>query len=520
MTRPLEAGDGRIKVLWLDDTIDRIAPWGGEARDYEPWFSLVYASHPKDVQELVDEYSGDGPRADCELDHAGTPGVAVRQYDAPRMPFDVYLVDFRMCDNIDEGCSIEEHIEEGLHAPSAGFLVGMLTALRWPKHPQAIIPYSGYDEEFGQIWRLTSRFCPPVIDVLWDDSVTKGSRNQRALLKLIPRQCREALLSAIRNNAATLPLSERDRWHANLEGGKRQIPADEEILIAGEYGVRPFLIGALFHDHLDEGEGKVPAKPVREWLKKLPVTDPLEPQARRLAEFYWNMRWNEVSEDIYTFARAMKDGKKIEDLPDQPPSIPWLCSRTHKGDTADESIRRLRLAVLFLILREHEYRVRSRRIRGDVSQPCRNLMRRISYDLDSMEEVLESLREESWSNGYAEGYNDLIAEFLTVLRNWPKNAFRGIIQDWDLDVSEAEVVRLVDPFPPTWDITMSLDKASKIGKGLSRLRLDGVPALDVKALLGGDASCLTPSELLCARQFARELSLSETDWPRWLRGGE
>jgi hypothetical protein len=511
MTRPLEPGDGRLKVLWLDDTIDRIAPWEGEARDYEPWFSLVYASHPAEVRELVEASEYDG----LERARLG------KLYDAPGMPFDAYLVDFRMCDSIDEGCSIQAHIDDGLHAPSAGFLVGMLTALRWPKHPQAIIPYSGYDEEFGQIWRLSSYFCPPAISVLWDDSVTKGSRSQRALLRLLPRQCRAAILASTEHGAVCVPLKERDRWSAMLEeGGGAPIPAEERIHTTGEYGARPYLIGALFHDHLDEESGTVSAKPVAGWLSKLPVTDPIEPEARRLAEFYWKMRRSEASEYIHEFARALKEGKRIEGLPEDPPSFPWLCSWKEKGPSKDDSIRRIRLALLFLILREHEHRVRRRHGQKGISEACRRLLSLISYDVESMEDLLEALRHEAWAAGYADRYHDLIAEFLQVMRDRPSIPLSGVAQDWDLDVSEADVVRLVDPFPQSWDVRPSLDNASKLGKGLSRLDVGDIPSLDVKALLIGDGSSLTPSELMCARRFAREMPLSETEWPRWLRGGE
>ena len=53
---------------------------------------------------------------------------------------------------------------------------------------------------------------------------------------------------------------------------------------------------------------------------------------------------------------------------------------------------------------------------------------------------------------------------------------------------------------------------------MTRLDMDGVPTLDVRALLSGDASSLTPAELLCAKGFAREMMPSEEDWPSWLRG--
>ena len=508
ITRPLEAGDGRIKVLWLDDTIERIAPWGSARLDYEPWFSMVYATHPSDVSDLVRQSA----RVGGERSYSGL------QYKAPGVPFDVYLLDFRMCDKVDDGCLLEEHLEAGLHAPSAGFLVGMLTALRWPNHAQAIIPSSGYAEEFGQIWRLAEQFCPPSVHVLWDDSVTKGRRSQESLMRLLPQQCRGALRVSMEAQAVCLPLKERDRWEALLQvNDDSSVRADEMIYLTGDYGVRPYLIGALFHDHLDEENLTVPVQPIRDWISELPVADSIETEARRLAEFYWKMRWTDISRSVYAVGRERRNGRKIPGLPEKPASYPWLCSKMR----SDKSKRRNRLAILFLLLRDHDYRVKRRLHRDGLSDACKRLLKMITYDLESIEDLLEDLRTQAWAHGYAEMYNDLIAEFLEFVGDLPFiDPIREIFDDWDLDVSEADVVRLLDPLPPTWDVPISLDVAKKIGKGLTHLNIGDTPTLAVKALLAGDGSSMTPTELFCARRFARELQLAEVDWPEWLRGGE
>ncbi|MBN1859727.1 hypothetical protein JW848_11085 [Candidatus Bipolaricaulota bacterium] len=512
MTRPLAAGDGRLKVLWLDDMIDRIAPWHAAAADYEPWFSLVYATHPSDVSDLVHESIRQG------VGNSKCWPI----YNAPGMPYDAYVVDFRMCDRIDEGCTLSEHIEGGLHAPSAGFLVGVLTALRWPRHPQAIIPYSGYDEEFGQIWRLMKQFCPSTISVLWDDSVTKGSRSQRELLDLIPKQCREALQLSVKKQIACMPLKERDRWENLLEAGDSEpIPADEQICLTSDYGARSYLVGALFYDHMDRQNRTVPADFVREWVSMLPVADPLEIEARKLAEFYWKLRCNEKSRDIYTIARALKDGKDIPGLPEKPPSCSWLCHWKVKGDGRETSVRMIRLALLFLMLREHECRVNRKRYQEGLSEDCRRLLGMIRYDRERMEDLLEDLGRAAALNKCYDRYLDLIEEFLAFLRGMKLiGSLDDIFDGLDLDLSEADVVRLVDPFPQTWDICTSLDESQKIGKGLTRLELDDAASLNVKALLNGDGSTLNTTERICARRYAAELPLPEEDWPQWLRGGE
>jgi hypothetical protein len=122
-------------------------------------------------------------------------------------------------------------------------------------------------------------------------------------------------------------------------------------------------------------------------------------------------------------------------------------------------------------------------------------------------------------SGCLDKYHDLIGEFLEFVESGVlTDPIRGIVADRDLDLTELDMVPLVDPFPTAWDGALSLDEGSKIGKGLSRLDMGDVPTLDVRGLLSGDASSLTPAELLCAKGFARELMPSEEDWPIWLRG--
>jgi hypothetical protein len=512
MTTPLKAGDGRLKVLWLDDTIDRIAPWSGAALDFEPWFSLVYATHPDDIRKLIEDSASPCTRSD-----GGQP-----LYDLGDAPFDAYLVDFRLCDKIDDGCMKEDHLEAGLHAPSAGLLVGILAALRWPAHPQALIPYSGYDEEFGQIWRLTQQFCPPAISVLWDDSITKGTRDQESLLKLLPVQFRRALSSAARSADVVMPLRERDRLETLLEGvDGGTVAADELVWLSTTCGLRPFLVGALFHDVLDQVNRTVPAAEIRKWISTFPVADAITRQARRLAEFYWRLKCNEVSRDIYSIMRSLRQGADLPGLPSHPPSYPWLCSWKRKGEGRDESVQLIRLAVLCLYLRQHDDRVRRRRQQADIPDDVRNLLLVLRDDERSIEELLGDLENAARMDGCLDRYHELIASFLEFVESGAVvDPIRNVIADREIDVDEYDIVRLVDPFPAAWDGPLSLDESMKVGKGLTRLNMDGVPTLDVKGLLSGDASSLTPAELLCARRYARELMPSDEDWPDWLRFGE
>ena len=155
---PQFAHDGRIKILCLDDEVaDRIAKedhYPDVTKRYSPYFAISGVLSLPDLRDVIAS-SGRYP--------------SKYGYDRIEAPYDVYLLDFRMCDS-KEDCRLREHIESGVHAPAAGLLAGMLTALRWPTHPQAIVPYSGHGlEEIGDVWHLCRGFCPEsihLVDVL------------------------------------------------------------------------------------------------------------------------------------------------------------------------------------------------------------------------------------------------------------------------------------------------------------------------------------------------------------------
>src|SRR5437763_16907196 len=94
----------KIRVLWLDDQVLNVRPHiSGPYADY---FDFEYACGPADV-----------------IDLAGQSG---RNPGGPR--FDVLLTDLCLCTD-HETCGTA-HAGTGTHAPAAGLLIGLLTALR------------------------------------------------------------------------------------------------------------------------------------------------------------------------------------------------------------------------------------------------------------------------------------------------------------------------------------------------------------------------------------------------------
>jgi hypothetical protein len=508
LTPPLAANDGRIKVLWIDDHFDELIPPATTL--IRPWFAVQCVCGPADIKSLIDASGAEAVPG---------PGDA---YDRTGLPFDVYLLDFRLCDrkHVDGWCESPAHQRLGAHAPAAGLLLGLLTALRFSTHPQALLPYSAHEEEFGDTWNLCKTFCPQNIQVLADRSSSKSEAGFSVLLRRVPDLFRKALEHALRDEVIQMPFAERNRWEKRLAGGGT-LQATEHLEFVGQYGRRHFLLGGLFYDCCSDNE-TVPATAVREWLDVVPATGPVIAQALELAGWFWMLRQDPLSQWVYSIIEITRRGGSVSDLPPAPPSLPWLGEWKVAGEHINE-VRRL--VVLFLLLEEEAHRVElRRRIEGGEDD-----------DAEAFFDYLRLLRREPGTsaaaydgtplaNALAQRQPEEVSAFMQmldrVLTACPREA-GGPFDSFHLPLfvhlsrrgplREGDVVRLLDPLPPSWDVTLSLDKSQKVGAGLARL------SLDVKSLLAGDGSALSANESSLCRRYARGLMPDSLEWPAWLR---
>jgi len=509
-TAPLEPQDGRLKVLWIEDDKQNKVLRGGALDDFRDWFSVFVVGGPDELKTLL---------ALAERDE-GRAGEGGGIYCRPASPFDIYLADFRLCDALPD-CTLQHHLGAGLHAPSAGFLLSILTAMRWPQHPQGIIPYSGHDEEFGQIWRLARHLFPPGVQVTWREDLGKaGHGGPDKRLRLSAPMYRVVLGDALDKGLVHVPYGERERWEERLEDAGQTLDAREQMWFVGEYGARPFRLGALFFEHVENEV--VPTDVVREWMATIPVADPVERQARDLAEFYWCISRDEISRMIYGIARQLALGVSV-DVPDyDPPAIPRLDSRKQGGP---DGIRRVRLAIIFVILREHAVRA----LGSDPRLPSQkqglsreaNQFRRKLLELQRQrptgEDVAERFKEFAEEDGAREDYYDELMEEIADRFDREMDDPLSALQVGPIE--EADIVQLIDPFPGTWRPGLTLARDKALGKALQRLcpEKDSAPFL-LKELIEGDGSQITEVERLCASRYARELMPSQDDWPSWLGG--
>jgi hypothetical protein len=526
VTNGFQAGDGRLKVLWIEDLPLGIIPGPGRLDGIEEWFCIVNVEGPLGLRQLIQDA---GPIARRRVSDANIYGLS-------GFPFDVYLTDFRLCNKLAEGCDSQAHQQSGLHAPSGGFLLGLLSSLHHPSHPQAIIPYSAYNEEYGQIWRLASAVCPSTINVLWDERVGKGNRNSTDLIRLIGRRYRMALEQGLKDEIIHIPMNERDRWSSLLDSST-QLPANEQMVFVGEYGLRPLAIGAFFHDVLEPGRKPwVPADEVRRWLETVPVAGPLERQARHIAAGYWMLRCSPLSRALYRIIFLKTNKMDVSGLPDTPPGFPSLFDWKPAQDEDGNGRQVVRLAILFLLIRDHHARearrntARATQRQKPLSREAQNILNALQNSLDpseSTEAVIESLTHAAARMGVEAEVDACLEEIrnhqtlggLPLFdENLDDDTYSELIAQGPLPPSEASVIQLVDPIPSRWDQPVTLNKAKGIGRAISRLWSKTKDEnYNFRELLDGDDSHITATEKLVARRYARELMPSENAWPTWLQ---
>jgi hypothetical protein len=514
-TEPFVQDDGRLKVLWLDDKAHREEMLIKETRTrlessktYTPWFAITGVGGLADLRELKDNPA------------VAPPSLA---YDRLEAPYDVYILDFRLCD-AKERCSIESH-KYGMHAPAAGLLAGMLTALQWPLHPQAIIPYSGYPEEAGDVWNLCWQFRTDGVH-LADFETTKTKQNFDDLLSAkVASAYRIALEEAFHAGKSAIPDGQRERLLAIIDKAGEWVDANTEIKLSTVYGLRTFKLGALFFDlseSLDEGP-VVPSSAVRTLLQTAQRSDPLYRRARQLAKLFWALRLSEHSHQAYA---AIGQGK----VPLLDETFPWIGDATWRPSRTEKNVEAtkvIRMAILFLVVFEYRLRLTSAEFGlSDMQLKVLSAFNLISHgrlDIDTL-------------TRYCDGSPDALEALLSLESVSHQAKATAMSERLDLlalrlPLREQDLVQLLDPVPkprgghrkPT-AYAKSLATGEKIGNGLVKL-LDGETVgapgrtIDLGALLLSDAAgartMMLDAEWEAVKRVAAEM-LKEDEMPTFL----
>ena len=493
--------DTRVRVLWIEDN-KRLIP--GVWDDWQQWFTVTTVKSISDLETIF-----------SSSDYTGFSNNETGK----RSSFDIYLTDFRLCDDKDE-CQEKEHIDSGIHAPAAGFMAGLMAALRFPGHIQCIVPYSAFDEEFGPLWTLISRLCPPTVTVEWENHPTKAELDQDFLRKAASRTFRLAIESACKRRLSYITFASRSNLEKSIQAGPPDVSASLRIEFASGDAVRSVQLGSIFNDQLvgSATGGTIPTAVISEWLNGIPTVDPLEIRARSIAELYWLLRFRPYSRLRYALFHESRvpDHAVIGDLDEGIFIVPWLgkfVSDTCRG--MDEKAV-LRLATLFLILREETYKEAARRPNSPqrVSKIAAHILEHWSNP-DHLTEATLKIAEYDNDPGFISRMTDILAKIEDVVESEEEDRPSGV-EGHELinaygPLGEPELCQLLDPLPEKIS-TIGWDKDKKIGKALSRANLN------IVRLVGADDSGeLSPTELTAARRYALEQGLQRGNWPNWLR---
>ena len=514
------SNDGRLNILVVDDMAGGTLPLptneldprlGDDSRPFSPWMSITLIGELDDIGQLENR-----PVASNQLDE-------LRQ--GPR-PFDVYILDYRLCDSQDH-CKDMSHQLNGSHHPAAGLLAGVLAAQKWPHHVQALIPWSAYTGDAVGFWAVYSRVQADSLTITDPGKINKTTDNnlQLVLHRHAAPTFRAALKRGLIDGKVAMPMGEYERVTGLLHDGDDWIDAETTIGYSTAEGLRDFKLGSLFFDLKKRISGRpsVPVNAVRELVGSVQRSDPIYQRARQLAELFWMLRMTDLSHQYYAAIRHNR-------MPEFETTMPWIghhmwrLSRTERNR---DGIRSLRLAILFLLLFEYRLRLNAAKLTdGMFDEKSFGVLRYLDHayhtqDIDSLGEFM---------NDSAEA-----AEVLPTIEKIKKMnesiRAKGIASALDLvtlqlPLTECDIVQLFDPLPAPsgGEYASSLAKGSKIRAGLERL-LDGeaigapgrtlaiatLPLCDVRAA----RAMLLEEEWLHVSRFARELLATE-ELPTWL----
>jgi hypothetical protein len=507
--------EGKLQVLILDDLASALAsPLA--LRNLRDWFDFVVAEAPHHVFAASSGAALEGAIAKRAAEQIG--GAAVDT------AFDIYLADMRLCANDDGTCTNRIHLETGLHTQGAGFPACLMWAIRSPRHPQVIVPYSVTPAQFQDTLKLCRSIKPRTIYFAVEEHVDNktGTSLNTVLSKALPSVRENLLLS--HEMDCYVPIAERERISSLLQGGDGEVDANERINV--RYGLQshPIKIGCLFFDYLDADAETVPAVRVQEFVDALPLVDPVEFQARELAAAFHLSAYTKQSTGLHSIARQTRVSLDAETngrvARSQTKPIWYKYTRT------SEEVQVIRLAVIFgliLLLRHdpiHHIISEIGGLEGETLEPYRLVA---FSDEELNEKVIDgTLRTNS--------LRDLIGPVVGALDKAGRkkagaflrdnleeicrasNSIEDLISD-PQDPLMSQFVRFLDPFPGRPSQPPSLAAEDRWAKGMESV------GFDVAQLRKLTPHPMSAFERVAALRFVGDVLPPGAPLPRWISGG-
>lgn len=489
----------RLRILWVEDKIDGLLGFQSLGGAADELVEIVAVGDPQTAWELL-----------TEPENADLVGDG----------FDAYLTDFRLTDkggrDSDQGGTADGSLDDrGIFAEAAGFLIGLFVALRFPRRPSVVLPYSAYPEEFGDIWRLVKSFAPACVRIASANQISKADTQQSRAIQMASRDVRQTLLE--RAAARQLVIDTRDAVKALGAAAGALVPNDVRLSIFGAQFARGIYLGALFLDKKQTRAG-VPAKDVREFLDAVPPLAQRHLDARNIASSYISAAESPLTKVLYAAVwDAFDQGKSLEP-PQMPAARNWL--GVHGDDGSSPDARRDAFLVLLVYL--YARYILPIELMEALEQETDNL---------SVEDATDRLKRDHQLELFPivqEGLDTLIAE----MQLSPDDSLEFAIDELNragLSPATDRRVRLerliqqyVDPGPESaQQIAARILAEARIGKGLQRLlqredaAREGRRGNRLLSILEG-RPCLDLEAIQVPLFYAREILPPQAPWPGWL----
>ena len=489
-----QENDCRLKILWLEDEPESILPKDLELRSWNNNFTITHCSS---FQEAIDLYKN------CQIDAS----VSSKTYNLLAAPYDVIIADLRL-GNSSEGRANPDK-EEG-----TGIDIVQNLAVVHSRHryPVLIIPYSAfvseYQEELGRVEEAS--LLAKDANVYYLSPLPKATTPQDRLASLISKKYREVLIEASKKGIVHLPFSEGNRLLKKIKNPDIK----GKITLATPWGQRSIGLDTLFLDCLPGSSHSHPGgpyKPVHEWIQSLAKSDE-EKRAEEYADEFWSKSSEAASQDLYLAALGQPRGV----ISSEPELRDWLAPSINKEEKRGGK-EILKLAMIFLILRERAWRVESASIlkrwyRRDeqVESIIQDKMRKGDLGPSGLSQYTEKTFQDTYDSLLDNPTIKSDPRYYRILHD-PKEG--PYLQAGT--ISEAFFNNLVDPFPDHAHVYRSLDASTKIGTKLNQQKL----LQTVRDLLKGSAKSLSPYERSCARRYIFDHlpNFKEEDWPEGLQ---
>lgn len=481
-----------LRILWIED---RVQDWPRKLKLYiSKFIEIVYVDGPQAVEALTN---------DVEYKNI--------------LPADIYICDFRLSEGGD-GYTPEIH-QLVSKAPAAGFLIGMLTAVKWPNVPQVLLPYSGFEDEFGSTFELAKMFCPSSIYL---ENAVSTSKISDAHTDMIDNGCksfRKALVNHHKEGKVSLDSQTKKIICDILENGD-DLSLEQKLTFKVNHKVRNIFAGALFFDCLPHGisvvNEKVPFKDVLDFAQEF-SSDPLSMLARKVSDFYWSMYQQKTSSACYQMLLNKKQaGKELPDNMFFVKNSPAICRLKYQGLDEDEVKTVRRLSILFLYIR---FRVFFD-MKTELSDTAEDFK---SYRSgESKQDIIDALKRKvldelignssSFDRTYLLEQLDGLLSMLEIDEENIKSTVSIIKSSTVGNSLSVELTRLIQPFPPSSTADTKFSAHTSLGKFLIN-NLDFHPAK-----LLDETIEITNYEYEMAREFANEIIPDRASLPKWLGG--